>query len=651
MAAAKPRPYRRILTSALHRRFVHASALSLLGCYLTSVVIGDKSSLFWAFFPIGSCGIRAVLLFISPLAIFVLRVGQMHIGSRTTGSPLQTFKFLFPLQVLQTFGWYIFSAWWFSEVYKWSSPISAHLEWVKRGSPHERATLNERPIYIYTYHLLLAITQSVVHLYNDYDRIPVTIAKRPADGTNHKTHSTQPISKRIQAGLPQALKDGLVRSTIVAAVCPVVYVFFLRRRAWSYTMSFAKLLWDFPRSAADPPGVILPVKPLLIARTMLSGALLVLCWQTTNLFFSIFLSQEPLKRGQPLTAATKDPNGSLLNGLKAKKETVRAFAFWELCFISQECPDRRKAIFNDIDREGGSAWTQILQSSTAVIKGISTRINEEKTHPAGSKPSTTVANSEPVLHTLPRLTDPVKGGNILAASPKSTSTQAKLGDGFSSTFRSLGESPDWTPKARARARDVFDRASSVVLSPERKQKLLASTQDLKMLTGTSSSKPENIHPFITQLLRSPIGLLIQQTYARRLSSIVLGTPTATLSSIVDAIESLTRLLITSLQEDPYGKVQADVPSIVRLFTETATKLEQYAHAGLEIHWTDTSFPPSSDPAAQSAARRVPDVELIIDSLKGSLASLLYAFTPYLKDIGLVGKDLRLAREAAGLVVE
>lgn len=44
MAAAKPRPYRRILTSALHRRFVHASALSVLVCYIISVVIGDKSS-------------------------------------------------------------------------------------------------------------------------------------------------------------------------------------------------------------------------------------------------------------------------------------------------------------------------------------------------------------------------------------------------------------------------------------------------------------------------------------------------------------------------------------------------------------------------------------------------------------------------------
>ncbi|KAL2809972.1 nucleoporin protein Ndc1-Nup [Aspergillus granulosus] len=648
MAAAKPRPYRRILTSALHRRFVHASALSILVCYLISILIGDKSSFFWAIFPIGACGIRTVLLFISSLSIFVLRVGQMHIGSRTTGSAIHTFKHLFPLHVFQTLGWYLFSAWWFSEIYKWSASTSAHLEWVKRGSPHERASLNERPIYIYTYHLLLAIAQSVAHLYLDYDRVPIPLAERAA-GSDQKTHPRESVSKRIQTELPRLLRDGFLRSATVAAVCPVVYTFFLRRRAWSYVMSFAKLFWDFPRSAADPPGLIPPVHPLLITRTLFSGGLLVLLWQTTNLFFSIFLSKEPLKRGQPLTAEAKDPNGSLLNGLKAKRETVRAFAFWELVYISQQFPDRRKAIFNDIEREGGSAWTQILEASTEVIKGISARIDDTKTSTSVPKPSTTEKPS-PVLHTLPRLTDSPKADNIFASSPKSTTTQAKLGEGFSKTLRSFGESPDWTPKARARARDAFDRASSIVLSPERKQRLLGS-QDIKLLTGTSPTKPENLHPLIIRLLRSPVGHFLRQTYARRLCGIVLGTPTASLSSVIDSIESLTRLLIASLQEDPYGKVQADVPGVVRLFTETATSLNQFAHGGLEIHWTDANFPPSSNPAAQAEARRVPEVELVIDTLKGSLKSLLAAFNPYLKDIGLVGKELRLAKEAAGVIEE
>ncbi|KAI9371542.1 nucleoporin protein Ndc1-Nup [Aspergillus egyptiacus] len=646
MAATKPRPYRRILTSSMHRRFVNAFALVALVCYLISILIGDKSSFFWAVFPIGGCGIRTVLLIFAPLFIFILRVGQMHIGARTTASAIHTFKHLFPVDVLQTFTWYIFSAWFFTEIYRWSAPATARLELVKRGRPHERASLNERLLYIYTYHLLLAISQSITHLYYDYDRVPVLIEKRT---TKAESHPVESVSKRIRGELPRVIRAGLLRAAFMAAICPLAYSIFLRRRVWTFTMIFARLFWDFPRSAAEPPGIIPPVKPGLFARSLFTGALLALCWETTNMFFSIFLSKPPLKRGLPLTSEAKDPTGSLLDGLKAKKETVRSFAFWELCLISKQFPDRRQAIFNDIDREGGSAWTQILQPATEIVQGISIRINQQKAPPT-SKPSSSAAKSDPVLRTLPRLTDPLSQDNILASSPKPVTTTERFGDAFSTTMRSFGDSPDWTPKARARARDVFDRASAAVLSPERKQKLLGSAQDMKLLTGPPS-KPENIHPFLSQLLRSPIGFFIQQPYARRLSGVVLDTPTANLTSIVYAIESITALLIASLQEDRYGKVQADLPGVVRLFTETTMTLEQYAHGGLDIHWSDITFPPSSNPAAQDAARRVPDVELVIDSLKSSLTDLLSAFKPYLKDVGLVGKDLRLAREAVGLVEE
>ncbi|KAA8649131.1 nucleoporin NDC1 [Aspergillus tanneri] len=571
----------------------------------------------------------------------------MHIGSRTTSSPIATLKYLVPLDILQTFGWYLFSAWWFSEIFKWSSPTGAQLEWVKQARPHERPSLNERPIYLYTSHLLLAVVQSVAHLYYDYDRVPIPVAKRVTGAADQRTHPVETVSKRIQLAVPQLIRDGFTRSAMVTAISPVAYAFLLRRPAWSFTLYFAKLFWDFPRSAADPPGYIPPYSVGLLLRPLFSGGLLVICWQTANLLFSVFLSKEPLKRGQPLTEEAKDPNGSLLTGLNAKKETVRAFAFWELSFISQQFPDRRKAIFNDIDREGGPAWTQILQSATKLIKGISTRI-EENRNPPGSKPPQTEQAQQPVLQTLPRLTDPPKEENIFAPS---SSGPHNFGDAFSSAAKLYGQSPDWTPTARARARDVFDRASSAMLSPERKQKLLASSRELKMLAGSSTGTPTTLHPIIAQVLRSPVGQLFRQAYARRLSAVVLDSPHANVCSIVDAVDSLTRLLVASLQEDQYGKVQTDVPGVVRLYTETIMALEPFINGGMNAHWTDVSFPPPSQPDAQAEARRVKDVDLVLDTLKRSLADLLSAFNLYFKDIGLVGRDLRLAREAAGLVEE
>ncbi len=46
-------------------------------------------------------------------------------------------------------------------------------------------------------------------------------------------------------------------------------------------------------------------------------------WEFANAAFGVFVSQEPLKKGRPLTDDTKDSNGSLLAGLKAKKNFPR----------------------------------------------------------------------------------------------------------------------------------------------------------------------------------------------------------------------------------------------------------------------------------------------------------------------------------------
>lgn len=446
---------------------------------------------------------------------------------------------------------------------------------------------------------------------------------------------------------------GLTRSAAVAGLLPVVYPLLFRQTAWSWSLYFAKLFWNFSRSSAQPSTLLLTPSfvPLLI-RTFFSGSFLVVLWQATNVFFSVFIGKEPLKRGQPLTAEAKDPNGSLITGLKAKKEIAKAFAFWELSLISRTLPERRKTIFNEIDREGGSSWSQIVTSLTSVIKAVPDRIEASKAPAPGSKPSAQTA--QPTLQTLPRLTEAPKTDNIFAIAPKATSRGEKLGEAFSSTAKSYGKSSDWTPMARARARQAFDQASSAMLSPQRKQKLLATSKELKLLTGGPSVtyKPEDVHPIIAQFLRLPIGQPLRQSFAQRASNIVLGAPESSLTLIVDAVDALTRLLIASLAEDQYGRVQTDVPSVIRLFTETIVALEAFVHqGGLDAHWTDVYFPPSSNPEAQEEARKIPSVELVMDSLKSGLGDLLESFKPYLRDIGIEGRDLRLAKEAAGVDAE
>ena len=88
----------------------------------------------WSWFPFGLVGIRTLLLFLAALSVFVLRVAQLHLGSRSSSSPFQTFRreILGP-KVLRTFGWYAFSAWLFGEIYLWSASKDANFGWISDG--------------------------------------------------------------------------------------------------------------------------------------------------------------------------------------------------------------------------------------------------------------------------------------------------------------------------------------------------------------------------------------------------------------------------------------------------------------------------------------------------------------------------------------
>lgn len=42
--------------------------------------MADLLGVLWSWFPLGPAGIRTLLLFISALSVFVLRVAQLHLG-------------------------------------------------------------------------------------------------------------------------------------------------------------------------------------------------------------------------------------------------------------------------------------------------------------------------------------------------------------------------------------------------------------------------------------------------------------------------------------------------------------------------------------------------------------------------------------------
>src|SRR5579871_5109584 len=101
----------------------------------------------------------------------------MSVGTQTTLSPAQTII----QQLLNTnniwLGFYIFSAWIFSEACIWSSPTDARLGWLSYNSTslQEKLKLNERSIFFRCIFIILAVGQILWHIYRDEDEIPMPI--------------------------------------------------------------------------------------------------------------------------------------------------------------------------------------------------------------------------------------------------------------------------------------------------------------------------------------------------------------------------------------------------------------------------------------------------------------------------------------------
>src|SRR5690348_13708637 len=64
---------------------------------------------------------------------------------------------------------------------------------------------------------------------------------------------------------------------------------------------------------------------------------------------------------------------------------------WELAYIARDFEDRRKAIFEDIDRKEGPVWSQIYGICLEIIKSIGIRIDEHGKKP---EPPPTIKKEE-----------------------------------------------------------------------------------------------------------------------------------------------------------------------------------------------------------------------------------------------------------------
>jgi nucleoporin NDC1 len=265
--------------------------------------------------------------------IFVLRVAQLHVGIRTSYSAWDTFRtYALRFDVIQTIGWYFLSAYLFSEIYIWSAPKSADLNRIKLIPKTDRTALNERPVYLTSFLFFVALVQAGFHLFYDYDRLDMPVTKTASDASpDQRSVLVVTPAKQLKAKFPFLVLSSLKRAVAAALVSPVIYSinwgiypYSIRRFAWSFTRSWAKIFWTLPKSNSLPS--IRPFHVSVLFQTLLAGFLLTLLWEVANAAFTAYVAQEPLKNERPITYESRDPNGSLLTGLRGKKLQTRVSA-------------------------------------------------------------------------------------------------------------------------------------------------------------------------------------------------------------------------------------------------------------------------------------------------------------------------------------
>ena len=473
--------------------------------------------------------------------------------------------------------------------------------------------MNERPIFLRAFYLFLGAVQSVRHLYRDYDNLQIPVAKPNVKVYNQRIHPTQSTIVQARAQAVGILRGVVSVSLFTTLAFPFVYTLLFRSPFWSAHLIWAQLLFSLSRSSDHPSGFP-PANPWMLFRCFWTGVFLLLLWESSSFIFTTLMAQEPLRKDEPLTAGLNDPNGTLLSGLKGKGEVAKTFAFWELALISQKMPERRKAIFADIDRPGGPVWSQMLEPALDVIRSVRYRID-----PSSTPKTQTKSNSflqEPP-QPLPRLIPNIKHNQAIFASTPPPKGRLEKSEAFLNDYvKTSGQAQPWSPESKAMLKKAARSAVEAA--------------------GVSHIDPKEQLGTIARAFQStPAGWFFRVSPVRYAQQVILGAPSGNVAIIIDAVESVQRMCIASLSEDLYGKVQGTVPEVVNTFVGTLKAIQGFVSVAF------------SDNFENGDENRLAELETLETVLRSGLKELLVAFDNYLQRVGLTDDQVTEAWMWAG----
>lgn len=273
----------------------------------------------WAWFPFGPALFRTLFLSTGGIVILVLRVAYFHVGIRTSNSAFyDVLHSLLQVQTYWTVLWYAVSAIALCIPILSSYGANTDFHWIVYRNG-DRARLNEKPLFLTTYFLGCAITQAAGHVFQDVDRL---LLREPPKALDSKGQEIPlgPLG-HVLGQLNGIAALSFLWASVTLGFHLVTYYLVLRPFAWGWAMAFLRPFYNLPKTNMLPPSG--PATFNTLKTCLITGSLIFFLWKATNLAFSTFMARKPLKNDKPLTVESKDPNGSLLNGLKSKKHYIK----------------------------------------------------------------------------------------------------------------------------------------------------------------------------------------------------------------------------------------------------------------------------------------------------------------------------------------
>ena len=269
------------------------------------------------------------------------------------------------------------------------------------------------------------------------------------------------------------------------------------------------------------PSFRLPFAPLALGASLAPPlAMVLVLFEVTHTLFDVYWTH-PLP---PLTARDKDPNTVLLAGLGEPHEFFCSQAFAELAHMAMHDAARRRAIFDDVQRQHGRpvAWSGVCDAALRVLGGVAVSAPAPAPTPAPAPPAAPAPRSS-IWHILARAPP--------AAGARPSGTAAPAPTGVPVPFLRI---VSW-------ALSALGRTVWTLVPGDAKHALL----------------PQTVHTFVF----APAPALLLDAELR-----------PHCAAAAWAARALQHLVLASLAEDKYGSVQKDVPRVLDALVRAHSRL-------------------------------------------------------------------------------